>query len=185
MLRRLLPEHIAIVLELEQTPWTTRVDPSHFEQVIVNLVVNARDAMPNGGRLRLATRNVVLEDPAAEGTAELRPGTYVALDVEDTGVGMDAATIGQIFEPFFTTKLVGQGTGLGLSMCFGIVKQAGGHIVVRSEPGRGSRFTVLLPRFEGAAATAAATGVGPPVRPRSRADARPSWWSRTRSRCGR
>ena len=102
--------------------------------------------MPSGGTLRFVTRNVELDERAARSEAELTPGPYAAVDVEDTGAGMNKATIKRIFEPFFTTKPVGQGPGLGLAMCFGIVKQAGGHILVDSEPGRGSRFTVLLPR---------------------------------------
>jgi len=144
MLRRLLPETIGVDLALAETPWTVRVDRGQLEQVLVNLAVNARDAMPDGGRIRLGTRNLHLS--AGEGRAvDLPAGPFVALTVRDDGVGMDADTRARIFDPFFTTKGEGRGTGLGLSTVHGIVKQSGGEIAVESERGRGSEFRVLLP----------------------------------------
>jgi len=152
LLRRILGEQISIVTELAPELWITKVDALQLEQVLVNLAVNARDAMPYGGTLRFSTHNRVVDLATAAREPELQPGEYVAVDVMDDGSGMDTATIRRIFEPFFTTKPVGQGTGLGLAMCFGIVKQAGGHILVDSEPGRGSCFSVLLPRLKAPAA---------------------------------
>ena len=137
MLAALLSERVTRRAALAGNLWNVLVDPAQVEQVIVNLVVNARDAMPTGGVLTLETRNVRRED-----------GEFVLLAVEDTGIGMDAATQERIFEPFFTTKLEGKGTGLGLATVYGIVRQAGGQIEVRSSPGKGARFEVLLRRCE-------------------------------------
>jgi len=135
MLRRLLPEHVRIEC-VTPTPLRVLVDPGHLDQMIVNLAVNARDAMPSGGRLRIAVES---------STAESTPGAFAVISVTDSGVGMDAATRARIFEPFFTTKPAGKGTGLGLATVFGIVQKAGGHVTVDSEPGRGSTFRVCLP----------------------------------------
>jgi signal transduction histidine kinase/ActR/RegA family two-component response regulator len=146
LIRRLLGEDIEITVELEERLGTTRVDPGQLEQVLLNLVANARDAMPTGGSLRMRTRNVTLTAEAERLQPEVRAGDYVAMDVLDDGVGMSPEVRERIFEPFFTTKPPGAGTGLGLAMCYGIVKQAEGHIEVESEPGKGSRFSVLLPR---------------------------------------
>jgi two-component system cell cycle sensor histidine kinase/response regulator CckA len=153
MLRRIMPENITQTLSLDPATGHVLADPGQLEQVILNLAVNARDAMPAGGVLTIATTWVDLSDPAAwhhEGV-ELRPGEYVVLSVSDTGTGIDRATQERIFEPFFTTKPVGYGTGLGLSTVYGIVKQSGGYVWVYSEVGRGSVFRVYLPRVVGPA----------------------------------
>ncbi len=145
MLRRLLGEDVRIELRHEEDPWQAWVDPAQLDQVVMNLVVNARDAMPSGGRILIRTRNEQLaaEEAAAVGVA---PGEYACIDVEDTGSGMDRATLDRAFEPFFTTKEMGRGTGLGLSTCYGIISQAGGGIGVTTAPGRGTTMRVYLPR---------------------------------------
>jgi nitrogen-specific signal transduction histidine kinase/CheY-like chemotaxis protein len=158
MIRRVVGEDIEVTTQLDEALGATRVDPGQLEQVLLNLVANARDAMPAGGSLRIRTRNVTLSPDTARHLPEARPGDYVAIEVMDDGAGMGPEILARIFEPFFTTKPPGAGTGLGLAMCYGIVKQADGHIEVESEPGRGSRFTVLLPRESVAAESATAEG---------------------------
>jgi len=149
MLRRLIGENIQLVCDADPALGRVKADPGQIEQVLFNLVVNSRDAMPAGGRIAIRTANLVLlpGDPRVE--SGLTTGEYVVLVFSDTGCGMDAETQTRIFEPFFTTKEKGKGTGLGLSTVYGIVRQSGGHIGVESAKGKGATFTILLPRVEG------------------------------------
>jgi PAS domain S-box-containing protein len=150
LLPRLLGEDIHMVFTLAPDVWNIRVDREQLDQVLMNLAVNARDAMPHGGTLRIATTNTTLDRTSARDHAGAQPGDYVALTVSDSGHGMDEATAAQVFEPFFTTKDPDGGTGLGLSTVYGIVTQSGGQIEVSSEPGRGATFTSYFPRVEAA-----------------------------------
>jgi len=156
MLRRIIGEDITIVTELEPAVWPVVADPGQIEQVLMNLAVNGRDAMPNGGVLRLLTENRTVGRDPVPGAAGRREGRYVAIVVEDAGVGIAADVLPRIFDPFFTTKPVGRGTGLGLATVYGIVEQSGGFVTVDSAPGRGSRFTVMLPAADAPATADAA-----------------------------
>jgi two-component system cell cycle sensor histidine kinase/response regulator CckA len=145
ILSRLVGKHVELRVRLAPEPGNIKADPGQIEQVVLNLVVNARDAMPKGGVLALETHTVLVDD--AHGRTGMKPGAYVVLTVRDSGTGMDASTKSHIFEPFFTTKRVGEGTGLGLSTVFGIVKQSNGSIRVDSELGEGATFEVSFPRI--------------------------------------
>ncbi|HEY0670922.1 MAG TPA: ATP-binding protein [Longimicrobiales bacterium] len=146
LLRRVISEDITVESILDQQLWSVRADPSQIEQILVNLIVNARDAMPRGGRITIKTANAELATSYAQRREEVEPGEYVMLAISDTGVGMDRDTQAHIFEPFFSTKGPDKGTGLGLSTVFSIIKQMDGHIYVYSEPGQGTTFKVYIPR---------------------------------------
>jgi two-component system, cell cycle sensor histidine kinase and response regulator CckA len=166
MVNQLIGENVRLILKLDPEAGHVRVDPGQIGQIIVNLVVNARDAMPGGGTVTIESGNVVFDERYTMEHFEVAPGPYVLLAVSDTGAGMDQATREHIFEPFFTTKQVGKGTGLGLATAYGIVHQAGGHVWLYSEPGLGSAFKLYFPRVDAdlekppVIPVAAAIGVG-------------------------
>lgn len=146
ILRRLIGENIEVVTDLDRNLGPVKADPGQIEQVIMNLVVNARDAMPNGGTIFLETSNIFIEDTVANDDDIVQPGNYVMLSVRDSGIGMDLETKSHIFEPFFTTKDTGKGTGLGLATVYGIIRQSEGHITVESTPGVGTLFKLFFPQ---------------------------------------
>ena len=164
LLEKLVSEQIELQLALAPTLSPVRADPSQIEQVIMNLCVNARDAMPKGGRLKIETSNAELEEEYCRQHVYARPGSYVRISVSDTGVGMDAAIKERIFEPFFTTKEVGMGTGLGLATALGVVNQHGGSIAVESEVGVGTVFHVYMPVIKGGVEAQAQPGESPLAR---------------------
>ena len=145
LLERTIPKMVKVELQLADDPNIVNADPVQIEQVMMNLAVNATDSMPEGGKLTIATENVVLDEKYCEKYLEVKPGNYVLLTISDTGHGMDRETLEHIFDPFYTTKEVGKGTGLGLAMVYGIVKSHEGYIMCRSEPGEGTTFKIYLP----------------------------------------
>jgi two-component system cell cycle sensor histidine kinase/response regulator CckA len=148
MLDRLIGKNIELKVAPAPSLWRVKADPGQIEQVILNLAVNARDAMPQGGSLVIETHNVELDESCVRGQEGFEPGKYVRLTVSDTGTGMDSETQARMFEPFFTTKDPGKGTGLGLATVYGVVKQTGGWIWVASHPGHGTTFEIYLPQIE-------------------------------------
>jgi two-component system, cell cycle sensor histidine kinase and response regulator CckA len=147
MLRRLVGENIDLVWQPGSDTWPVKVDPAQIDQILANLSVNARDAIDGAGYLILRTNNVTLDEHYCGKHTDCKPGDYVQLVISDTGCGMDKEVLDHLFEPFFTTKALGEGTGLGLSTVFGIIKQNQGHITVYSEPGMGTSFNIFLPRY--------------------------------------
>src|SRR6201999_912890 len=162
MLRRTLGEQIEVESVIAGGLWNTLVDPNQVENAILNLAINARDAMPEGGKLTLEVANAFLDDAYSAAHAEVTPGQYVMLAVTDTGTGMAPEVMERVFEPFFTTKPEGRGTGLGLAQAYGFVKQTGGHIKIYSEIGHGTTIKLYLPRTR-READAPAAGAGAPA----------------------
>jgi signal transduction histidine kinase len=165
LLQRLIGEDIELVFRTDPKLGRVKADPGQLEQVIMNLAINARDAMPQGGKLTIATENAELDETYVDRHSMVQPGPYVVLVVSDNGCGMDAEILSHMFEPFFTTKELGKGTGLGLATVYGIVKQSGGYVWAYSEPGQGTSFKIYLPRVEAPADTPIpAEATGKPVR---------------------
>jgi CheY-like chemotaxis protein len=150
LLRRTMGEQIELALILAPDLWPTLCDPHQLENAVLNLAINGRDAMPDGGKLTIETRNCDIDERSPLWSRDMRPGAYICISVTDTGIGMSQETIDKAFEPFFTTKPIGQGTGLGLSMIYGFVRQSEGYTKIRSELGRGTSLRLFLPRYTGA-----------------------------------
>ena len=149
LLQRSINESIALDMRLSDPLWTAEADPNQLESALLNLVINARDAMPNGGNLTVETSNRHLDSVFTAAYGTLQPGDYVELSVSDSGCGIPESLMGRVFDPFFTTKPIGQGTGLGLSMIYGFARQSGGHVTIHSEVGKGTTVSLFLPRFVG------------------------------------
>ncbi|WP_263286975.1 ATP-binding protein [Pseudomonas sp. GL-R-26] len=149
LLQRSINETICLDMQLDEQLWVAEADPNQLESALLNLVINARDAMPDGGKLLVSTSNQHFDEDFTQGQSNLDAGDYVVLSVTDTGCGMPQSTINRAFDPFFTTKPIGQGTGLGLSMIYGFSKQSGGHVAIHSEVGKGTTVSLFLPRFGG------------------------------------
>ena len=145
---RAVGSEIDVRFNMFESLWHCRVDPNQLESAILNLAINARDAMPKGGSLTIATDNNVLDADAASGRGEIAPGRYVGVTMTDTGIGMPQDVLSRVFEPFFTTKEVGKGSGLGLSQVYGFVRQSGGHVAIQSDPGKGTAVRLYLPWTE-------------------------------------
>jgi CheY-like chemotaxis protein len=145
LVRRAVGSDIDVTFDLARGLWCCRVDPNQLESAILNLAINARDAMPKGGSLTISTENIGLDAEAARELGEMEPGRYVSVALADTGAGMPQDVLARVFEPFFTTKEVGKGSGLGLSQVYGFARQSGGHITVHSEVGRGTKVRLYLP----------------------------------------
>lgn len=152
MLRRVLGEPITLATTLHADLWKVKLDASELDNALLNLAINARDAMPRGGRLHISTKNVAIDEDATRGESDLAPGRYVSISVTDSGEGIAPEILPRVFEPFFTTKAQGKGTGLGLATVHGFTKQSGGHVTIYSEPGRGTTVNIYFPRHEGAEA---------------------------------
>jgi len=167
MLNRVIGDEVELTTDLSPNLGLVKIDSGQFVQVIINMAINARDAMPQGGKLRISTKSVIIQQGQASQLHILAPGKYVAVTIADTGAGMTEEVKAHLFEPFFTTKELGKGTGLGLSTCYGIIRQAGGHIEVASEPGQGAAFTIYLPTVS---AVAERTTDAPQAAPRP-----PAW----------
>jgi len=180
MLTRVIGEDIDLIMVPAASLGAVRADAGQIDQVIMNLAVNARDAMPSGGKLTIETSNVSLDEEYARFHAPLRPGDYVLLSISDTGLGMDSETQSHIFEPFFTTKGP-KGTGLGLSTVYGIVKQSGGYVWVFSEPGKGTTFKIYLPRVAERAEPARVLALTRLLSPLP--EPKLSFWQRTKPIC--
>ena len=168
LLRRTLGEHITLSTSLAREVWLTRADPGQFQSAIVNMAVNARDAMLQGGKLVVETRNIMLDADHVDFQSDLKPGNFVQLSISDTGTGMPPEVRDRVFEPFFTTKEKGRGTGLGLAMVYGFVKQSGGHLTIYSEVGHGTTINLYLPRADGASVASGSEKIKGDVDPHAR-----------------
>src|SRR5262249_18058148 len=166
ILKGTVGESTPIELDLKEDLWRAKVDPHQLEAAMLNLVLTSRDAMPGGGTVTIAAANVTLRGEELASSPDVVPGQYVLVAVRDTGIGMPADVLARAFEPFFTTKEIGQGTGLGLRMVYGFIKQSGGHIEIESRAGKGTTIRCYLPRVTGEIALAETSSLAPIVLPR-------------------